>query len=158
HSFCLELLRQYGALAGLAPQVEQATNEDALWWEFLRGRDNLLGCLPQEIRAPFTRMAQAHKIYGLAREIGAQIPEVELPGLPSEPDLSLILDFEPPNKRGLAGIQEGQRLAMEWQSAFKDKDTPCPLPHHEGGSAEFKKIWPTPWAPLKTWLSEVSLF
>lgn len=158
HSFCLELLRQYGALAGLAPQVEQATNEDALWWEFLRGHDNILGCLPAEVRGPFTRLAQAHKIYGLAREIGASIPKVDLPGTLPKPDLSPILDFKPPNKRGLAGIQEGQRLASEWQTAFEEEDSPCPLPDHEGGSAEFKEIWPQPWAPLKAWLSEVSLY
>ncbi|WP_189514252.1 UvrD-helicase domain-containing protein, partial [Cerasicoccus arenae] len=157
HSFCLELLRMFGPLAGLSPQFEQINNEDAIWWEFLRGSDSLLQSLPEDARESFARHAALSKVYGLVKEFGAQIPEPTALGPAPAVDVSPILNFKPKNKVGLKGIEKGQLLANQWLSEY-DNDGPCALPDFGGGSADFKLLWAETWMPLKEWLGEAYLY
>ncbi|WP_309386585.1 UvrD-helicase domain-containing protein [Cerasicoccus frondis] len=157
HSFCLELLRTFGPLAGLAPQFEQAGNLDALWRDFRRSKDSLLECLDDGPRESLERHGSLSSLLTLVSKFGPQIPTPPPPGPAPMVDLTPILTFQPPNKRGLKGIEEGQRLAANWQEAYQSGD-PCPPLDFDKGSQEFKEEWNRAWAPLKRWLGEAYLY
>ncbi|WP_269540442.1 UvrD-helicase domain-containing protein [Cerasicoccus fimbriatus] len=157
HSFCLELLRTFGPLAGLPPQFEQAGNLEALQRDFLRSKDTLLACLPEGSRLSLERHGSMVDILKLMSQFGTRIPEPEPPGPAPMVDVAPILNFKPENKRGLKGIEEGQRLAAEWQTAYATGE-PCPPPDFDKGSADFKPIFQAAWRPLKLWLGQAYLY
>ncbi|MEO0795518.1 MAG: UvrD-helicase domain-containing protein [Verrucomicrobiota bacterium] len=163
HSFCLELMRSYGPLAGLSPRFEPVRNEEDLWRAFLRGSDTVLHALPESSRSGFERLASFPKALSLAREFGARIPEVPDPGPVPAVDFSPIRNFEPAKRKPSAATQksidEGQRLAQQWIEAFNDPSLPpCPPPDYAKGGKEFQEVWQAAWHPLKVWLGDATLF
>ncbi|MGE9295938.1 MAG: UvrD-helicase domain-containing protein [Puniceicoccales bacterium] len=163
HSFCLELLRAYGPLAGLSPTFTLTSENEALWREFVRASDNILSPLPEQARSAFSRLASIPKTLGLVHQFGARIPNApEPPPLPTV-NLSPVINFEPegrkPAPKSQAYIDEAIRRAKDWQTAWNDpSEPPCPLPECGGGGKEFVATWEAAWRPLRDWLGEAALY
>jgi len=156
HSFCLELLRQYGPLAGIAPQVEQVGDEETLWWEFLRARDHLLDALPEDARDSFARYGSINHVHELVTSFGPKLPNPPPPGPPPSVNLDAVLDF-PAKGRSEKTIGEAHKLAKQWQAA-NAQDAPCPPPRYDKGGKPFQALWNQAWGPLKEWLGEAYLY
>ncbi|WP_309399584.1 UvrD-helicase domain-containing protein [Cerasicoccus maritimus] len=159
HSFCLELLRTFGPLAGLAPQFEQAGNLDALWRDFIRGKDNILGCLDNGPRESLERHGSIGALLSLVQKFGTQIPTPPPPGPAPMVDLAPVIKHEPQTKHkgALAGIAEAKRLALQWEQAYASAE-PCPPIDFTRGGKDFQTDWDLAWAPLKRWLGDAYLY
>jgi len=156
HSFCLELLRAYGPLAGLSPRFEVAPNQETLWREFLRNSDTILHPLEEDVRRAFSRLISPSKALSLVHQFGARIPAVPPP--PPLPAINLqpVFDFKPSN-RNVDNVTEGQRIAGEWLEAWRDEsEPPCPPPEYTKGGQDFQSVWNAAWRPLWDWLGEAA--
>ncbi len=161
HSFCGELLRQFGPEAGLPSNFDIVDDDQALWGEFFRKTDSFTSFLSEEIQKGLMRHVPLPKILELARNY--RLPVGESDNCPARPyprlRLEHLLNFEPTNKRALKGISEGKELVESWLSELETGAGTdyLPLPEFTKGGKDFQNRWKASFRPLRDWLEEATL-
>lgn len=157
HSFCLELLRQYGYIIGLPSRFSMVTDEHGLWLEFLRSVDVVQQHLPPHAQEAFARYGSLHKGLQLAcRMSGASRKLAELAPCPHI-DIDPILQFEPDSARNIDTIEQGKRIARDWHAALERGELSLALPEYSKGGKAFQQVWQATWQPLRAWLGAATL-
>ena len=141
HSFCLELLKQYGYLIGLPSRFSLVADEAALWLAFLRNEDTAMRHLPEPARAAFACYGSLDKALQLAQRIPCD--RMAAPALAPCPSLDFepILQFKPENARALNSIEAGKHLIRSWDAARERGATTLPLPEYSKGGKAFQEVW-----------------
>lgn len=155
HSFCLELLRQYGYIIGLPSRFSLVTDEDGLWLEFLRSADVVQHGLPEHAREAFARYGALYKALQLARRMpcGAPPQLTPCPRVELEP----LLQFAADTARNAAAIEQGKQLVRNWQAAIARGDYALGIPEFSKGGKAFQQVWQAAWQPLRVWLGTATL-
>ena len=160
HSFCLELIQEYGPHQGLpgAFKVLEPQQEKALWERFLQEETHLSEILPEGVRESFLQCIDFWAL--LDSVLGA-------PGggdLSAQPFSKTLLSLEnaftyiSENKRTQALIARTQKALRDWLVRF-DLGEPClGLPPDYTGSDEgFADVLGEALFPLKDWIAHNSL-
>lgn len=159
HSFCGELLRRFGPMAGLPPDFEIVTDDQALWLEFFGKTDSFTQFLPLETQKGIMRHLPLPRILELARYF--RLPSGEFENKPATPypqlQLEPLLNFEASNKRALNSILEGQEFIRAWQAELESKSGFLPIPEFGKGGKDFQNLWKSCFTPLRDWLESASL-
>ena len=155
HSFCLELIRRYGHVLGLPSSVELVENEETLWLEFIRGRDDVTSALPPTMRERFKRHVHVGRVVELARKWnpggGPEILLSERPEIDLEPALSC-----PANRRSKGSVEEGQAQLRRWMDDLANGTPYLPLPDIKKGGREFIGLVEECFRALHTWLQRTA--
>ncbi len=157
HSFCLELLRRWGHVLGLPPELRVAADKEALWNSFLSGQDSLLGGLPESMRAELARYVDLRDLCELARKWPLEsTPPPQPEEVPPEPDLGALLSYEAPRKNSVAVVERHQQLLRKWLDKKKLDDEWLGLPERSTEAREFKTLWQAVFSPLRDWLAQAT--
>lgn len=154
HSFCVELLRNFGFHLGLPAKFELVENDDELWLDFLH-QTVAFGGLTPENHERFRRHTRLQKLLRLGRASSIDLPCAE-PIEFREPDFTDLLSH-PIAGQGRVGIETGQELARNWHALWCGEERFLPLPKHDAGSASFKEVWKKTFAPFRAWLCDCAL-
>ena len=160
HSFCLELIQEYGPHQGLPGvfTVLEPQQEKALWERFLQEETHLSEILPEEVRTP---LLQCIDFWALLDSV------LEAPG---GEDLSVqsfsknllsledALTYVSENKCTQALIARTQKSLRDWLVRFNAGEPCLGLPPDYTGSDEgFADVLGEALLPLKDWISHNSL-
>jgi ATP-dependent exoDNAse (exonuclease V) beta subunit len=154
HSFCLELLRRFGPLAGWAGKfvVEQ---DDAAWWlAFQRDTPDVAAYLPEAARAAWRRYGEAEAAWALAKTWPAGAARPPAPGACPEPEFEALANYQP--KRKHARSDENRRRIIKklrrWNEAAAGGRA-LGVPEIDGGGDGFKELGNAALQPLREWLA-----
>jgi ATP-dependent helicase/nuclease subunit A len=153
HSFCMLLIRQHGAHAGIPSDCDLITDDTAIWNEFLVGMSGFTSLLPAEVSARFFRHQNLWPVLSLARRM-QPVADWELCS-ETYPRCAIEWLLEYPEKNGKAAknIKDGKTSIRYWLKHFSDGTDYLPIPHFEGKS-EFAKDARAVFRPLQNWLAE----
>ncbi len=153
HSFCIELLRRFGPLAGLPARFTIETDDTALRLAFQRDTPDVTALLPVEVVAAFRRLGGAEIIWPLVWNC----PSGAKPSAPGPcPTLgfSAIESFKQKKKRSdsLENIELSRKRLSRWREAGANTRA-LGIPEVAGGGAEFVAVWNETFQPLREWLA-----
>ncbi len=154
HSFCVELLRNFGHHIGLTAKFELVEKDDELWLDFLQ-ESVALGGLEEAHREQFERHTPLQKILGLGRRLSAIADPARLPDCAKLGFDELLAHPPCPQSRGR--VEVGQELVREWQELFCGDETYLPLPRYKLGGSKFQEVWQETFSPLREWLCSCAL-
>ncbi|MGA2051974.1 MAG: UvrD-helicase domain-containing protein [Opitutales bacterium] len=155
HSFCLELLRRFGPLAGWTGQfvVEQ---DDAAWWlAFQRDTPEVAAFLPEAARAAWRCYGEAEAVWVLAKTWPSGAVRPAAPGACPTPEFGALASFKA--KRKHARSEENRRRVLErlrrWQKEAATGGRALGVPEIKGGGEEFGELGNAALQPLREWLA-----
>ncbi|MBV9008624.1 MAG: UvrD-helicase domain-containing protein [Verrucomicrobia bacterium] len=156
HSFCVELLRDFGHHLGLPAKFELVEQDDELWLDFLHGSIDD-GAPPHHQHERFYRHTRLQNVLRLGRTLS------------TAPDCSALPKFDelrfdellahPASGRCRESIAAAQALVHEWQRLSCEDERYLPLPRfskNKGGEA-FQRVWQKAFAPFREWLCGCAL-
>ena len=155
HSFCLRLLKNWGHYLGLPAQLELPEDEDVLWREFVLQLTEVGRSIPAEVRQRCFRHLPLQSIIELSRKLKpshfepAQI--AEFPRLNFDELILFTADG-----KNVKNVEAGKQILKNWIKDYESSSGFLPLPDYAKGGRAFVHAWQTTFAPLRTWLSEVS--
>jgi len=155
HSFCLELLRRFGPLAGLPGRlvVEQ---DDAAWWlAFRRDTPDVAAFLPEEARPAWRCFGEADAVWTLAQTWPASSSVPPLPGRCPEPDFTALFAYQPKRKHARSDENRRRNLGRLrlWQKAAAAGERALGVPEIAGGGEAFEELAREAFHPLREWLA-----
>lgn len=160
HSFCLELIQEYGPYQGLpnAFAVLEPQQEKALWERFLQKETHLSEILSEEVRLP---LLQCIDFWAL---LDSALSAPGSRGLSVQPfsknllSLESALNYVSENKRTQAVITRTQKELKDWLVCFRKGESCLGLPPDYTGSDEgFIDVLGEALLPLKNWIAHNSL-
>ncbi|HVU37176.1 MAG TPA: UvrD-helicase domain-containing protein [Opitutales bacterium] len=154
HSFCLELLRRFGPLAGLSARLAIEPEDTAPRLAFQRDTADTASFLPVAARANWRRYGAADVIWPLVWKWPAGSPPPPAPGPFPQLDFSAVLDFAPKRKDGrvLRNLEISRERLRRWREAGASARA-LGVPEVSGGGEEFKARWNQAFQPLREWLA-----
>jgi ATP-dependent exoDNAse (exonuclease V) beta subunit len=154
HSFCFELLRRFGPLAGLPTSFTVEPDDTALRLAFQRDTPDAAAFLPESARAAWRRYGTAAQVWPLVWTWPAGAERPPAPGPCPEIDLAEVLHFKRARKHKGAeeNIRRSRERLREWQAAGADSRA-LGLPEASGGGEEFELVWAETFLPLREWLA-----
>ncbi len=159
HSFCLELLRRFGPLAGLPTRFAIAPEETALRLALQHDTPDVAVYLPEEARATWRRYGSAAQVWPLVWSWPAGAPPPRVPGRAPTLDFSDVISYQPKIKRAdtLENIRRARARLQAWRDAPADARA-LGVPAAEKGGAEFVALWNAALQPLREWLASAAGF
>lgn len=154
HSFCVELLRNFGHHLGLPAQFELIENDDTLWMDFLHSSIVPAGLSDAE-QTRFRRHTRLQKVLHFARHIDPALPCADLPA-PKEIDVRELLAHAATG-RNTDNIRIGQEIARRWQELWCAGEDFLSLPRFDKGGQFFKETWAKTFGPFREWLCQCAL-
>src|SRR5881398_746692 len=107
HSFCMNLLTDFGHYLGLPAPLELASeDDDDLWQEFAQNQTRIGRSLGDKDRAMLLRFVQARDLMELARRAGSSVFQV--PGLSPCPTLDFAEVYQQVDQAGRDNIGKSQ--------------------------------------------------
>jgi ATP-dependent exoDNAse (exonuclease V) beta subunit len=158
HSFCIELVRRFGPLAGLPARFAIEPDNQALHLAFQRDTTDAAAFLPESTRTAWRRYGSEQVIWPLVWTWpGGANP---LPPGPC-PELNFDEIFSYQRAKKNTGAEENIRLARaqleQWRAADKTARA-LGVPEANGGGEEFVTLWNTAFQPLREWLAQAAAF
>lgn len=155
HSFCLNFIKRYGPLRGVASDLEiiSSTDDTALWDHFLMKLD-WEALLPQEaaLLPCFIDIGSVITVAKTFTDHGSGCCLEVFPGL----HLEELFEFKP-NKRNQAAVGEEQKRAQVWLEEV-ERGSYVGIPECKKGGAEFKELWQKTFESLQNWASKALLY
>ena len=155
HSFCLELLRRFGPLAGWPGRFVVEQEDDALWLAFQRDTADVGGFLPETARTDWRRYGEAKAVWALAKTWRTGDARPPPPGPCPDPTFAELGNFQPKHKHARAEENRRRILAQvrRWQQAATGSGRALGVPEIEGGGKEFEALGNAALQPLREWLA-----
>lgn len=155
HSYCLDLIHEFGPAIGLSTKLELTRNVDGLWLDYKRAHGDFLRDLPEAARTPFQQHATLLKALDIAKTLS---PDTQPPPLGPfrQPDIASLLQFDDRKQRSKAAIAEGKRLAQQWQQQASAGES-VSIPEYTKGGKDFQAAWQACFGPLSDWLGVATL-
>ncbi len=154
HSFCLELLRRFGPLAGLPTRFTVEPDDAELRLAFQRDTPDVAAFLPEPARAAWRRYGTAAVVWPLVWTWpeGAEMPPA--PGPCPEINFAAVFHFQRAKKHQSAEehIRRSRQRLGAWQTAGAEARA-LGLPEASGGGEDFLQIWAAAFLPLREWLA-----
>lgn len=151
HSFCLNLIQNFGPLIGISGDLQITTNEDLLWYEYLRNN---------ELKFNSSKLEQFVNIADII-EIGRKLnPNLQLQHILTEPpipDITKLINYKPKTSHAQKSIDEGIAIAKQWIQSYQKNKKVLGIPSFSKGGEEFVTLWSETFLPLWKWLSNASL-
>ena len=154
HSFCMELLRRFGPLAGLPTRFTVELDDTALQLAFQRDTPDVAAFLSEAARTTWRRYGTADNVWKLAWTWPAAEQMPPEPGQVPQVELAPLFDFQrsKKNKKSEENIRRARERLRRWQQAPADaRALGVPLP--AGGGADFENLWAETFQPLRHWLA-----
>lgn len=154
HSFCLELLEEYGPKSGMLFEFNLLTDHRETWLEFVRGKTAIKAYLAKDVAEKYFKYVDLNSILSLVSKINinTELPK-EFPPFP-ELNFDKILNFKP-NGRNAEKVEEGKMVLEDWLDITKK--LPDVIPQYELGGKDFKAVWKATFQPLRDWLEKVTV-
>lgn len=155
HSFCLELLRRFGPLAGLPGQLVVEQDDTAWWLAFRHDTPEVAAFLPEAARAAWRCFGEAAAVWTLAQTWPAAATRPPVPERCPQPDLAALFAYQP--KRKHARSDENRRRNLErlrlWQKAAAAGERALGVPEIAGGGEAFEELARETFLPVRQWLA-----
>jgi len=158
HSFCIELLRRFGPLAGLPARFTIEPDDTALRLAFQRDTSDVAAFLPEDARAAWRCFGNAEKIWPLVWNC----PQGAKPSVPTQcPKLNLdeLFSFKRSKKNQKA--EDNMHRAHERLRRWRDADGEARalgVPEVSGGGEEFEALWNNTFQPVREWLAACAAY
>lgn len=157
HSFCIELMRRYGPLAGLPARLAIEPEDTALHLAFQRDTADAAQFLPEGARAAWRRYGAEEVIWPLVWSWPGGASPPPAPGPLPELDFSEIFSFKRAKKHAGAeeNIRQSRAQLEQWRAADKSARA-LGIPEATGGGDEFVAVWNAAFQPLREWLARAA--
>jgi ATP-dependent exoDNAse (exonuclease V) beta subunit len=159
HSFCMELLRRFGPLAGLPTRFAVELDDTAMRLAFQRDTADVAAFLPEAARAAWRRYGMAEKVWTLAWSQPAGEQSLPEPGRIPLIDLQPLFNFQraKKNKKAEENIRRSRERLRRWQEAPADARA-LGVPLAAGGGEDFITLWGETFQPLRQWLATAAAY
>ncbi len=159
HSFCIELVRRFGPLAGLPARFAIEPDDTALRLAFQRDTTDAAQCLPPAARAAWRRYGAGENIWPLLWAWPGGAPPPPAPGPCPTLNLDAIFSFkrEKKNARAEESIRRARARLERWRDAGEGERA-LGIPMADGGGEEFVAVWNTTFEPLRNWLAAAAAY
>jgi len=154
HSFCFELLRRFGPLAGWPTSFAVEPEDAALRLAFQRDTADAAAFMPETARAAWRRYGTAAAVWPLVWTWPDGAARPLAPGPCPKINLAEIFDFQRAKKHKGAeeNIRRSSERLREWAAAGPEARA-LGLPVAAGGGGEFLRVWAEALQPLREWLA-----
>lgn len=160
HSFCLNLLQEYGPHKGLPAQfaVLESQQERVLWSRFLQEEAHLSLILPESARKPLLQCIDLWSLLDRPLEASGGCVLSPQPFSDSLLRFEVVLGYTSENKRTQAVVARAQDSLRDWLARFSAGEPHLGLPDdYAGKDSEFEQLWNEALLPLKDWVAHNSL-
>jgi len=158
HSFCLELLRRFGPLAGWPTRFSIERDDTATWLAFQRATADVAAFLPENTRTAWRQFGDADAIWTLAKTKAFAWPRPPPPGPGPGVFLDGIMAYAPKikNQKTLRNVAQAQARLARWREAAAAGERGLGVPAVGHGGKEFIAEWDAALQPLRAWLAEAA--
>ncbi|GAB4269688.1 MAG: hypothetical protein Tsb0018_01750 [Opitutales bacterium] len=156
HSFCLNLLQEWGHLMGLPTKLEalEPGKEEAFFSQFIQQTPDLTSLLPQSIRKRFFPCIDFWKLVSKASALTNNAQETPVEYRESLLQLDPIWNYIPETKATSRKIEASKAELASWLDNFKANKPSIGLPESYTGSDEaFQELWQMTLRPFYNWIS-----
>jgi ATP-dependent exoDNAse (exonuclease V) beta subunit len=155
HSFCLELLRRFGPLAGWPGHLVVEQEDEAWRLAFQRDTADVGKFLPEAARAEWRQYGEAEAVWTLAKTWRLGTARPAAPGACPEPTFTGLANFQTKHKHARSEENRRRILAQlrRWQQAATAGGRALGVPEIDGGGKEFEKLGNAALQPLREWLA-----
>src|SRR5438445_541448 len=152
HSFCTNLLTDFGHYLGLPAPLDLVEDDDDLWQEFAQNQTRIGRSLGDKDRPMLLRFVQARDLMELARRAGSAVLRVS--PLSSCPTLDFAEVYSQSDKgKGNDNISKSQAELREWEARHAGDWEYLRWPVcFTAANALFTQLWQEKFAPLRKWV------
>lgn len=157
HSFCIELIRRFGPLAGVPARLAIEPDDQALPLAFQRDTADAAKYLPESVRAAWRRYGAEEIIWPLVWSWPGNANPPPAPGPVPQLNLAEIFSFQRAKKHAGAEekIRQSRARLEQWRSADHSARA-LGVPEATGGGDEFVTLWNVALQPLREWLAQAA--
>ena len=155
HSFCMNLLTDFGHYLGLPAPLELLNNDGDLWHEFAQSQIRIGKSLSAEDRTTLLRLVPVRDLMELARRAGSAV--LRVPQLSPCPTLDFEAVYAQPDK-GNGNIGKSQAELRDWEKRYAGGWEYLRWPvYFTADNSEFTQLWRQKFSPLRKWIGQAAI-